>query len=136
MATALSTTTELLDGLRDPGNQTAWCALDERMRPVVIAVARRLGLPADAAEEVAQHTLVEVFEGYRRGTYDRSRGRLRGWIICIARHRAIDELRRRDRRGGHDLLADIPDPQRTSAIWEVVWRAHLARESMRVLRAT
>jgi RNA polymerase sigma-70 factor (ECF subfamily) len=134
---ATTTTTELLEGLQDPANRTAWRTLDERMRPVVVAVARRLGLSADAAEEVAQQTLVDVFEGCRRGSYERGRGRLRAWIVSIAHHRAIDELRRHGRgRGALEAIPDIPDPVRLTEIWDEEWTQHLAREAMKVLRAT
>lgn len=136
------TTTELLEALGRSsggtgGGEIAWRTLDGRMRPVVIAMVRRLGLLPEEAEEVAQQSLAEVFEGYRRGHYERSRGRLRSWIIGIARHRAIDAFRRRGRAvGGTVATPEIPDHAGLTRIWDEEWTQHLARQAMETLRAS
>src|SRR5262245_4166481 len=116
------TTTELLESLKNPSHHTAWQLLDSRMRPVVLAVVRRLGLTPDEAEEVAQAALVEVFEGYQKGKYQRGRGRLRSWVVGIARNLALDSLGRRARaRGGSVSPPDVPDAARVSVIWDEEW---------------
>jgi RNA polymerase sigma-70 factor (ECF subfamily) len=59
-----------------------------------------------AAEEVVASS---VERAYRRlGTYDPRRGTLRQWLFGIARHAALDELRRRRRTAA--LAADPADP--------------------------
>ncbi|MCJ7543287.1 MAG: hypothetical protein MUP47_01770 [Phycisphaerae bacterium] len=45
------TSTELLEGIKDPSNRAAWSELDRRYRPLILAVARRLGLGHDDAED-------------------------------------------------------------------------------------
>src|SRR5262245_46554274 len=113
------TTTELLEGLRSASHKTAWRTLDARMRPVLVGVTRRLGLSLDQAEEVAQAALAEVFEGYQQGRYQRGKGRLRSWVVAIARNLAIDALRRKGRSPVQTPLPfEVPDEARVSVIWD------------------
>jgi len=130
------TTTELLENLKSPSHRTAWELLDSRMRPVILAVVQRLGLTSDEAEEVAQAALVEVFEGYQKGRYQRGRGRLRSWVVGIARNLAFDSMRRRGRApGGGVSVPEVPDSARVSVIWDEEWNRFIAREAMARLRA-
>ena len=81
----VTTTTVLLDGLYDPANSVVWRQFDQRYRPIIIGFARRLGLTDDDAADIAQETLVRFVKEYRAGKYDRTRGRLRTWIIAMVR---------------------------------------------------
>lgn len=92
------TSSAMLEGLRDPANQAAWSALDERYRPVIRGLALRLGVGAEDAADVAQQTLFDVLQGYRQGNYDREKGRMRTWIMTIARRRVMDVFRMQHRR--------------------------------------
>lgn len=134
----LATTTELLERLAATSDDDAWRLLDGRMRPVLLSVVRKLGLSADEADEVVQQTLAEVFEGYAKGQYQRDRGRLRSWIISIARHATIDVFRRRGRVAGalQALDPEVPDEQGMTRIWEGEWEQHLACEAMLKLRSS
>lgn len=87
------TTTALLKGLHDPTNQQAWADLDARCRPIMLGVARRLGLTDAETEDVVQITLLNFVETYRAGKYQRERGRLSAFLITILRSRAIDARR-------------------------------------------
>jgi RNA polymerase sigma factor (sigma-70 family) len=64
--------------------------------PMVLAYLRRL-VPAADCEDVLQRTFVEVWRS--RDRYDPARS-LEGWVLGIARKRAIDHLRRRH----HDVV--------------------------------
>ena len=92
-----TTTTQLLEALFGPGEEAVWREFDARYRPIIFAFARELGVAAEDAADVAQQTLTEFLRDYRAGKYDRRRGRLRAWIIGIARHRVLDTLRQRTR---------------------------------------
>ena len=80
-----TTTTQLLNDLRDTANRQAWGLFDERYRPIIHAVAIRLGLRPEDAADVAQQTIADFIKDYQRGQYDRGKGRLRDWLKGIAR---------------------------------------------------
>jgi len=85
LATVTSTT--LLEGLKDPANGAVWEQWVDRYRPLVVRTARRIGVPAAEAEDVAQNALLAFALAYREGRYERSRGRLRAMRIFHARRR-------------------------------------------------
>lgn len=118
-----TTTTLLLDSLKDESNHGVWVGFDERYRPILRGVARRLGLSAEDAADVAQETLFQFVRDYRLGKYVRGQGRLRTWVLSIARHRAIDMLRARRREtasGASDLAeTDLPTASAAEAAWEL-----------------
>jgi RNA polymerase sigma-70 factor (ECF subfamily) len=133
-----TTSTILLDGLRDPSNQSIWREFDERYRSVIEAFARKLGLSPDDAADAAQETLAEFVRDYRAGKFDRSRGRLRSWIFGIARHRIADQQRAKARRRewrGESAIADMPADDQLAQIWEGEARAAMLRQAMRELYA-
>jgi len=133
------TTTGFLEGLLDPDNQEIWKVFDRRYRPIIIAVARRLGLGSDDADDVAQQTLLTVVRDYRAGRYERGKGRLRSWIIGIARHRIADVKRSRKRAGpvrGDSVLGVLPDDDDLEAIWAVEQEQAILGEAMSELLVT
>ena len=81
------TTSVLLDQLR-AGADGAWGAFLERFRKPVIAFALKVGLPAQAADDAAQETMLAFLEGLRSGSYDRKKGRLSSWLFGIASMKA------------------------------------------------
>lgn len=93
------TTTQLLDSLKDSANEELWNQFDERYRPVLIAFARSQGLDSDTAADVAQSALADFATAYRRGEYQREKGRLSSWIMGIAKNRIRDSVRRQRRNG-------------------------------------
>ncbi len=92
------TTTALLNGLHDPANLQAWKDLDQRCRPIMLAVARKIGFGEGEAEDLVQTTMTAFVEAYRKGQYNRERGRLSTYLITILRSRAIDLWRTKRRR--------------------------------------
>ncbi|MEM7308356.1 MAG: sigma-70 family RNA polymerase sigma factor [Planctomycetota bacterium] len=94
------TTTKLLESLLDPNDHDAWSTLCTRHRPILEGFVGRLGLGREDAADIAQETLIRFYEEYRRGRYDRTRGRLRVFLRVIAQRRAIDFLRKHAPLGG------------------------------------
>ena len=135
------TNTILLRKLRDTGDQTAWEAFDARYRPVVLAVARRLGLRDADAEDAAQEAMAAFAQAYRQGKYDRQKGRLRDWLLGIARHKIQDVLRRRrrkerivsDQTDGTGLLERVED-ERLRATWDDEWGKAVLRQCLAEIR--
>lgn len=117
---ASRTTTRLLDALHDHSNELAWSHIDARYRPVIVGLARRLGLRQAEAEEVAQQTLSEFVRAYREKRYDRTKGRLSSWILGIAHHTALKSLRSAKRDGSSidlERVAAGPDEPYLRSIW-------------------
>jgi RNA polymerase sigma-70 factor (ECF subfamily) len=98
-----TTTTLLLDSLKDVANAAVWEEFDARYRPILHGFARKLGLNDEDSADVAQQALTEFVRDYRAGRYERGKGRLSSWLISIARNKAIDvhrvSGRRREWRG-------------------------------------
>ncbi len=91
----------------------ALSALYIRYAPLVFHLALQ-SLDAAAAEEIVQDVFLAVWQ--KADTYDPERGVLRPWLLQIAHHRILNELRTRSRRprlhpdGDGRLLGGIPDP--------------------------
>lgn len=133
------TTTQLLDSLRDTANAELWRVFDGRYRPVLVAFGLRRGLDHDEAHEAAQATLAQFAADYAAGRYDRSRGRLRSWIIGIAQNRIADLHRSRARRGpvrGESALVDLAGPDSADRDWENALRATILERALAILRQT
>lgn len=132
------TTTQLLESLHDLSDQVVWQVFDERYRPILFALARRLGLTEADAADVAQQTLTEFVGDYQSGRYDRQRGRLRSWLLGIARHRSIDlqrsQARRRELRGESGYL-HLPAEDRLEEIWTAERDRWIVQQAMAELRA-
>jgi RNA polymerase sigma factor (sigma-70 family) len=133
----LETTTALLDGLHDQSNRAAWSEFDRRYRPILIAFLHRMGLGEADAADAAQETLTCFVQDYRAGKYDRRQGRLRSWLIGIARCRMIDQQRDRVRRRelrGESVLNSISDDAEVDSLWEAEERRYIFEQALRDLR--
>jgi len=132
-----TTTTQLLNDLRDNANRQAWAEFDRRYRPIIHGVAARLGLRPEDASDVAQQTISDFIRDYQRGSYDRGKGRLRTWLKGIARNRAIDVMRtetRRLERPAGDALSDAPAKSTINELWEQEERTAIVAAAMQELR--
>jgi RNA polymerase sigma-70 factor (ECF subfamily) len=94
------------------GDHGALGALYDLHGRLVYTLALRIvGDPAEA-EEVVQDVFLQVWRGASR--YDRSRATVAGWLLMMARSRAIDRVRARQARPiGADrvetVMARMPD---------------------------
>ncbi len=98
---AMPTDLALVTAIRS-GDQSAMGALYDRYSSIVYAVALRVLQETGAAEDVLQDVFMQLWRN--PGAFDASRGNMAAWLAVIARHRAIDSLRRR--RPENDI-ADI-----------------------------
>ncbi|MEW6744263.1 MAG: RNA polymerase sigma factor [Planctomycetota bacterium] len=132
------TTSTMLAGLLDVQNETAWREFDERYRPVLHAVARRMGLVEADAEDVAQEAMLQFVRDYRRGRYDRRKGRLRSWIQGILRNRILDLMRRQQRMAGtrgESVLRTLAEEPRLEEAWEAECRRKILDDALALLAA-
>jgi RNA polymerase sigma-70 factor (ECF subfamily) len=129
------TTTQLLDALHDSANEPVWLQIDARYRPVVTAMARRLGLTDSDSDEVAQQTLAEFVKAYGEGRYDRSKGRLSSWILGIAHHSIIRVLKRSKRENATTTsLGEVVDEPALRSIWADERDRAILSQALEVLR--
>jgi RNA polymerase sigma-70 factor (ECF subfamily) len=77
--------------------------LYDRHAGIVYALARRILTRPEDAEEVVQDVFAQVWRD--AGRYDHERASVAGWIVMLARTRAIDRLRSRRARPDHDQPA-------------------------------
>jgi len=116
----------LMRALRD-GERDALGSLYGRYARLVFQVARQSLEPA-GAEEVVQEVFLAVWRG--AGTFDPARGRFRPWLLQIAHHRTLNELRRRSRQPEPEpdpegmLLTALPGggPDPADAAWQATRR--------------
>jgi RNA polymerase sigma-70 factor (ECF subfamily) len=76
-----------------------------------------------AAQEITQDTFIKVWEHPEKYRYDESK--FVAWLLMIARHRAIDHLRREKLRSGQSMSMDddaLPEMPDGSLDVEEKWR--------------
>jgi len=137
---ASRTTTALLNSLHDGDNEAAWRQFDDRYRPILIGFARRLGLPEADAVDVAQETTVQFIKEYREGKYDRERGRLRSWLIGIARFRVAGVYRKkaskREYRGESAMITLPEHESELEQVWDTERRTIILQAAFKELQNT
>jgi len=136
-----STSTELLNGLRDPRNHAAWFEFCARYEHVLLAFALKLGLSDADAQDATQETFLSFARAFQEGRYERQRGRLRSWLFRIMQNKVYDIYRRQARspvvaETGDQaaLLAQVVDEDRQVAIWEEEWRQAVVRTCLKLVR--
>jgi RNA polymerase sigma-70 factor (ECF subfamily) len=72
---------------------TALAALYDRYGRLAYALAYRILGEGPAAEDVVHDAYISAWRG--AGSYRRERGNVRGWLMSIVHHRAVDVLRRK-----------------------------------------
>ncbi|HEX6360977.1 sigma-70 family RNA polymerase sigma factor [Actinophytocola sp.] len=96
------------------GDEAAFRLLYREVQPGLLRYLR--GLVGDDAEDLASETWLQIARDIR-SFRDEGAG-FRGWAATIARHRALDHLRRNQRRPvtgvSLDMVADLPDGQDTA----------------------
>lgn len=96
------------------GDNSALETLFDCYASVVFALLLRMMRDPTVAEDLVQETFLRVWQ--QASTYSREKGRVSSWVLGIAHHLAVDELRRIARSnevcdGPEDLgtLFSIPD---------------------------
>lgn len=101
------------------GDEQALGALYDRWSPLVHSVVLRIVGDADDAEELVEETFWQAWR--QAGRYDPARGGISGWLVVIARSRALDRVRLRgwqraaatestDAEGAPEPVLDVRGP--------------------------
>ncbi len=129
----LDTTTTLLEGLNQ-SDDYAWSRFDEFYRPLLRNFALRANIPPADAEDIAQEVMLE-FRRLFRDTYDRERGRLRRWVMGIARYKVLEQRKRVARRKEiNGQTIDFPGPDDWRRIEDEEWQQAVAAAALNLLR--
>ena len=97
---------ESLIRLITEGKSAALGVLYDRYGRLVFSLAFQVTSDAAVAEEITQEVFLQVWN--KAATYQSAQGKVTTWLTSVARHRAIDSLRRRGARPeGHQ--ADFED---------------------------
>lgn len=117
------------------GSSEALQALHQRYAPLVFFVACK-SLDRAAAEEIVQDVFLALWT--KAGSFDAARGALKPWLLQIAHHRIVNELRTRSRRpqsepGSPERLDELL--AHDSAPDEAVWREYQRSAIHAALRA-
>jgi RNA polymerase sigma-70 factor (ECF subfamily) len=117
---------ELAEHFRNGDEHALRIAYDRYGGAVFHLATRLLGNRADA-EDVTQTTFVAAWLG--RGTFDPDRGGMLGWLLGIARRKAIDRLRTAARENrATDTVRALPDPPADESPDRVLDRLVIADE--------
>lgn len=104
---------ELLQAVAS-GDQQALARLYDRLSPVVLGLARRMLGQGPEADEVCLEVFTQVWRQADR--FDARRGSGSAWVLVIARSRALDALRARQREANRVAAmeaeaAAMPEPE-------------------------
>jgi RNA polymerase sigma-70 factor (ECF subfamily) len=110
-------------------------ALYSRMHRIVFTVIFRMTRNRETAEELTLDVFHEVWR--RASGYDPAGGSVVGWVMNMARSRAIDRLRfeQRQKRSGtpHELVNDAEERNDPGAVAAAQQEGRLVREALAVL---
>jgi RNA polymerase sigma-70 factor (ECF subfamily) len=105
-----------LIGQISAGDQEAFGRFYDLHSAAVLGLVSRVLGSRGEAEEVLQEVFLQVWRQSDR--YESARSTPRGWLLMLARSRALDRLRRRDARGRHEqeAVADAAFPHLVSPL--------------------
>jgi RNA polymerase sigma-70 factor (ECF subfamily) len=86
-------------------DETALEALYDRYAGMLSSVLSRILRDAQAAEEILQDIFFQLWR--TASQFDPSRGSLGGWLMVIARNRAISKLRHHNPAAGEELVENV-----------------------------
>jgi RNA polymerase sigma factor, sigma-70 family len=126
---AVTPDAELLQRIRR-GDEGGMAELYDRFSAVVFSAALRVLSEASQAEDVLQEVFLQLWRN--PSAFDANRGSLAAWLAVIARHRAIDHLRRRRPETDFEEVVLSVDPGLDSqaARSEAIGRIRGVMESM------
>jgi RNA polymerase sigma-70 factor (ECF subfamily) len=105
-------------------DERALVEIVDSYKALVFGMARRILVDPGLAEEVAQDTFLALWR--RPGSFDPTRGTLQGFLMGVARNKAIDVVRREEtrRRASADLIAEQDVTSEPASATEAIDERH------------
>jgi RNA polymerase sigma-70 factor, ECF subfamily len=94
-------------------DESALAMLYDRYARLLASVLNRILHDTQATEEILQDIFYQLWR--KSGGFDASRGSLPGWLVVVARNRAISRLRRRNPAAGDELDENVAAPSNLGA---------------------
>jgi RNA polymerase sigma-70 factor (ECF subfamily) len=98
------------------GDQSAFTSFYQRQAPLLFSVIYNIVQDRKEAEDVVQDAFVQMWK--KAASYDSARSSLSTWSVMIARNKAIDRLRSRQRYARATEAAAIEDNIRSTGLAE------------------
>ena len=108
----------LIERVRD-GDESALEALHARYAGPLYSLAFQVTRSERSAEDVVQETLLALWKD--AGRFDPSKGTLSSWLFALARHKAIDMIRREANVRKRTADVDLELEQAPDDVDEEVW---------------
>jgi RNA polymerase sigma factor (sigma-70 family) len=136
----IPTRESLLSRLKDWGDQESWRVFFETYWKLIYNSAIKAGLRSVEAQDVVQETVISVMKSIRDFKYDSRKGSFKSWLLQLARWRAMDQLRKRQRQasgreesaeaGNGEYVKDVDEAVDTAesefeTAWEAEWENNL-----------
>jgi RNA polymerase sigma-70 factor (ECF subfamily) len=133
----LPTRHSLLSRLRIGTIRKVWRDFFQIYWRLIYEVACKAGLSDADAQEVVQETVISVAKRDAWLSLRSKRGRFKGWLLQITRHRIADRMRRRMKESGAshgsavetlsiEQIDSVPElSSGFNEIWEAEWERHL-----------
>jgi RNA polymerase sigma-70 factor (ECF subfamily) len=133
-----STSTTLLERLRQPGDHEAWARLVRLYTPLLYYWLRRQGARQDDAADVVQDVFVALMQKLPEFTYDRRKGQFRSWLCKVTLNKWRDAHRRRQPAllgPDEPALAERAGPDEVALLAEDEYRHHLTARALELMQA-
>ena len=123
-----STSVTLLERVRNPRDGRAWREFFRLYFPVLKKYARRRGLAASEADDIAQDCMESLAEHMPGFCYSPGRGRFKSYLRTMVDNRIANRRRRKHMRQARTgELEALPAGEAARQAWDEVWlREHLA----------
>jgi RNA polymerase sigma-70 factor (ECF subfamily) len=130
-----STSSSLLEQLRQPDATEAWDRFVQLYTPLLYHWARGAGLRREDAADLVQEVLVLLVRKMPEFQYDRRKS-FRAWLRTITLNKWREKRRRTPSAlaAGADALEELAAPDEMAAFEEAEYRRVLVQQALRVLR--
>ena len=124
---------ELITAIAARQDQAAFAALFQLYAGRIKSWLIRMGANPELAEDIAQETLLAVWN--KAATFDASRANASTWVFTIARNLRIDRLRRDQRSRAHLLyeMIEPEEPERPDGAFDFKERGERVRAALALL---